>query len=72
MDALDDENIVFAQLTEFSLVLPFSGDKIKGGQFHPLTADEGIHIMVEKLRIDGFQALKVIIAVFIPRSILGS
>lgn len=26
--------------------------------------------MVEKLRIDGFQALKVIIAVFIPRSIL--
>ena len=70
VDSLYYENVIFFKLHVIAVIFSLSDLEIECRKFDPFTGKELEHVIVEALGIDSFDALEIVIAVFVPRSIL--
>ena len=67
VNPLHEQDVVGIELECVATIFSHAGFKIIGGHFHLFTSNEAGDVGIELLKVEGIEALVVVVAIFIAR-----
>ena len=71
MDALDDEYLVVVQTQSATAHLAPACLEVVARQLHLLAVEQGVHLFVQQVEVQGVQVLKVVVAIGLARRLVA-